>query len=37
MVSVTVSVVMRNLSAAGSRMLPMTEPMLNLRANQPST
>jgi len=37
MASVMTMVVMRSLSAAGSRMLPRTEPMLNRRASHPST
>lgn len=37
MASVTTMVVMSSLSAAGSRMLPSTVPMLYLRASHPST
>lgn len=37
MARVTTMVVISSLSAAGSRMLPSTEPMLYLRASQPST
>lgn len=37
MASVTTMVVISSLSAAGSRMLPSTVPMLYLRASHPST